>query len=338
MAKRAGREVGGGRTAGRRSDASRQRVDEAGRSSAGRPSRLRDRGEGASASAPRRGDAAPRSRSWKRTRTGHCRRGGSPILASCGSVPRSSLGGHGCGRGRLHGGVDEEARVIGWVLVVGVGCAMGAEPRAGGVEPGAPPRPAGDKAPPPAAPSSAAGGKASPRADAAKTASGSRRHRGPASSRSAARRRRGPGSKLKAGGLLSLPADGARPLDEEAASPADPTRPLVNDAAPPAEPAKAGGGGCRRRASRSRRERRHRRLASSCPRSSSGGALPRRPRWPCMGRGRPPLEQRRQAARMFEEANAELEARLPDKAVEKYRAALKLVAAPGDSLQPGDWR
>ena len=216
---------------------------------------------------------------------------------------------------------------IGLVLVVGLGCAVGvdlawAEPAPAKAVPG--------KAPPPAEPAEAAGGKASPRGDSGK-ATGGKATGGKASPRAGRPKAAGgkPSSRLgkpkPTGDKASPPAEPAQATDDAAASPAEPAKATGDDAVPEA-PAKAGGGGTPLQGGQTKASDEASLSGVELPKASGSEALPQAEISPWdEGVTR---EQRRQAARMFQDANEDLEANLPDKAIEKYRAALKLWPHP----------
>jgi hypothetical protein len=190
------------------------------------------------------------------------------------------------------------------VVGLGLGCVVGAE--------------LARAEPTKAADGKAADGKAPPRADAAKAAGGKALPRA---------------GKPKAAGGKAPRAAKAKPSGDKAALPAEPATAAVDDAAaaPPVEPAKATGD-----------------TAAAAPPAEPAKATGDTAAAPLPGAELPKAsgsetlpqaeiapwdegvtkEHRRKAARMFEDANDDLEASLPDKAVEKYRLALKLWPHP----------
>jgi hypothetical protein len=212
---------------------------------------------------------------------------------------------------------------IGLVLVVGLGCVVGAELARAEPEPA---KATGGKAPPPAEPAKATGGKAPPPAEPAKATGGKASPRAgkpkPTGSKVSPRA----GKPKPAGGKASLLAEPAKTTDEAAAPPAEPAKTAGEDAAPPAEPAKAGGGGALQQGEPTNASGAASLPSVGLPQASSSGALPQAELAP-WDEG-VTKEQRRQAARLFEDANEDLEASLPDKAVDKYRQALKLWPHP----------
>ena len=180
---------------------------------------------------------------------------------------------------------------VGLVLVVGLGCVLGM-----GLAWAEQPKAPADKALPRAERPKASGAKASPRA---------KRPKAPAAKAPAAK---APAAKAPAS---PPPAEPAKATGDEAPPPAEPAKAAGDEAPPPAERPRAAGDET---------------LPSAEQPKGAGGVLPQAEMTPWDDGVT--QEHRREAARAFAEANRDLDDSLPAKAVEKYRAALKLWPHP----------